>query len=295
MKRETVYKILKICDPEGIEGRFGNKLRRREYLSPGPNFLWHLDGYDKLKQFGFAIHGCVDGYSRMIMWLEVASTNNDPKVTAHYCLSTIKEKGFVPTIVRSDKGTENTLTGLLQICLRNKHNDKLSGDKSYVTGKSTRNQRIESFWGRMRQHSMDFYIQFFKCMEAKGLFDGSKLHVHCLQFCFGPLITNDLKLTKDLWNEHHIRKQALRNNVCGKPTVMYYAPEKFGAKDYKKNINKEAIDHLINELTTKPTLIDPLFEEMVDALLPEYSAAKTPEEALALYKQILDSIRRIRL
>ena len=52
-------------------------------LFVGPNFLWHLDGYDKLKQFGFAIHGCIDGFSRFIIWLESASTNNDPKVTGY--------------------------------------------------------------------------------------------------------------------------------------------------------------------------------------------------------------------
>ena len=23
--------------------------------------MWHLDGYDKLKPYGFAIHGCIDG------------------------------------------------------------------------------------------------------------------------------------------------------------------------------------------------------------------------------------------
>lgn len=27
----------------------------------GPDFVWHLDGYDKLKPYGFAIHGCIDG------------------------------------------------------------------------------------------------------------------------------------------------------------------------------------------------------------------------------------------
>ena len=26
-----------------------------------PNFVWHLDGYDKLKPYGFAIHACIDG------------------------------------------------------------------------------------------------------------------------------------------------------------------------------------------------------------------------------------------
>ena len=27
----------------------------------GPNWCWHIDGYDKLKPFGFPIHACIDG------------------------------------------------------------------------------------------------------------------------------------------------------------------------------------------------------------------------------------------
>lgn len=29
----------------------------------GPNQVWHLDGFDKLKPYGFCIHGCIDGKS----------------------------------------------------------------------------------------------------------------------------------------------------------------------------------------------------------------------------------------
>lgn len=47
VKRDTIYEILKIVDPIGVANRFGNKLRRRQYLSPGPNFLWHLNGCHK--------------------------------------------------------------------------------------------------------------------------------------------------------------------------------------------------------------------------------------------------------
>ena len=39
-------------------------------------------GYDKLKPYGFPIHGAVDGFSRRILWLEVTRSNNDPKVVA---------------------------------------------------------------------------------------------------------------------------------------------------------------------------------------------------------------------
>ena len=33
----------------------------------GPNHIWHLDGYDKLCPYGFAIHGCIDGYYKHIL------------------------------------------------------------------------------------------------------------------------------------------------------------------------------------------------------------------------------------
>ena len=28
----------------------------------GPKYLWHIDGYAKLKRYGYCIHGCIDGY-----------------------------------------------------------------------------------------------------------------------------------------------------------------------------------------------------------------------------------------
>ncbi|KAJ7381392.1 hypothetical protein OS493_001526 [Desmophyllum pertusum] len=71
--REVVRHVLKIFDPEGVEHRSRHRLRRRVYRCKGPNYLWHIDGYDKLKPFGFCIHGAIDGFSRRIVWLEVHS------------------------------------------------------------------------------------------------------------------------------------------------------------------------------------------------------------------------------
>ena len=31
----------------------------------GPDFVWHLDGYDKLKPYGFAIHAAIDGWVKL--------------------------------------------------------------------------------------------------------------------------------------------------------------------------------------------------------------------------------------
>ena len=41
----------------------------------GPNFLWHLDGYDKLSPYNFCIHGCIDGYSHAVVCFQFL--NND--------------------------------------------------------------------------------------------------------------------------------------------------------------------------------------------------------------------------
>ena len=62
--RSKVESILHEVDPEGTDLRKAHRLRRRTYTNTGPNFAWHVDGYDKLKPYGFPIHGCVDGFSR---------------------------------------------------------------------------------------------------------------------------------------------------------------------------------------------------------------------------------------
>ena len=81
--RETVRELLKILDPKGVELRAKRSLKRRQYRTKGPNCLWHIDGYDKLKPFGFCIHGAIEGLSRRILWLDVGFTNNDPSVIDH--------------------------------------------------------------------------------------------------------------------------------------------------------------------------------------------------------------------
>jgi len=55
--RDTVMHLLREMDPEGVDARQARRLRRRVYKSKGPNYLVHIDGYDKLKPYGFAIHG----------------------------------------------------------------------------------------------------------------------------------------------------------------------------------------------------------------------------------------------
>ena len=105
--KETVRPISKSLDPVGVDKRKRQKLTRCEYHSFGPNHTRHIDGYDKLKQFGTAIHGATDGYSQGILWLKLSSSNDNPKVMANYYLCCIKVLSLIPYVVRDDRGTEN--------------------------------------------------------------------------------------------------------------------------------------------------------------------------------------------
>jgi hypothetical protein len=51
--------------------------------------VWHVDQYDKLRHYGFCIHGAIDGFSRKILWLRVYSTNRDPWLIARYYYETV--------------------------------------------------------------------------------------------------------------------------------------------------------------------------------------------------------------
>ncbi|XP_060588232.1 uncharacterized protein LOC132743693 [Ruditapes philippinarum] len=107
--QDTVRQIVKVMDPAGVNLRLRRRLRRRIYVNGGPNFIIHIDGYDKLKPFGISIHGATDGYSRNVLWLRAAYTNNDLKIIARYYIEYIKTINQLQMVVRADYGTENSV------------------------------------------------------------------------------------------------------------------------------------------------------------------------------------------
>ena len=180
--RETVRVILGMLDPDGVDIRSRRRLRRRQYSAKGPNYLWHVDGYDKLKPYGIGIHGCIDGFSRKIVWLEANSTNNDPYIIAGYFLRAIWELGGYPYRVRSDLGTENGNMEVIQRALRRE------ADACYLYGPSNHNQRIESWWGLLRKECVQFWINCFEQLKDDGHFRGTWFEKDLMRLCFLRLI-----------------------------------------------------------------------------------------------------------
>ena len=166
-------------------------------------------GYDKLKPYGFPIHGAVDGFSRRILWLEVVHSNNDPKVPASFYLNQVKELGGCPLLLVSDCGTENGMAAAMQCTFRAEDQDELAGEKSHRYCSSPANQRIEGWRSFYRRNRSNWWISLFKDMVDYGLLHlGNALHMECLWFCFSRLLQDDLNKVRDHWNSHKISKSA---------------------------------------------------------------------------------------
>ena len=94
-------------DPSGVESRSRNVLHHRVYRVAAPNSLWHCDGYHKLIRRKMVVHGGVDGYSRLIMYLRVSSNNRASTVLSAFNLAV--DEYDLPSRIRIDRGRENTL------------------------------------------------------------------------------------------------------------------------------------------------------------------------------------------
>ena len=289
--RDTVMKFLRIIDPEGVECRKRRRLKRRRYITPGPNFLWHVDGWDKLAHFGIFIHGAVDGFSRRILWLEANSTNKNPGMIASHYLNTVQQLEGVPARMRCDKGTENAVIGVLQQYFRWQDDDEFAGRKSFFQGRSSGNQRIEAWWSKLREGGGGWWINLFKDLRDSGNFDETRLHKECLKFCFLPLLRQELYLVAELWNTHNIQAQKRLEVHGGKPDIMYFTPEVYNSQNYLISVDVENVNACKRLYTENcPDYADGI-EELVQLIKPDYVAPANANAALRLYCEIIDVLK----
>ena len=94
--KEDFSTALKSVDPDGVNKRKNKTIVRRKYLSSVPGSIHHIGGNDKSKLWGFRIYRFVDSLSQKLLWLVVASSNNDPIVISNYFLRCIKKYRIAP-------------------------------------------------------------------------------------------------------------------------------------------------------------------------------------------------------
>ena len=106
------------------------------------------------------MHGCVDGYSRAVIYLK-CFTNNLAS-TALQCFINGTQEYDLPSHVRGDKGVENVDIARLMIM------KKELNCRSFIAGRSIHNQRL---WAEVNRVSSSYYKDLFNFMQNDGILD----------------------------------------------------------------------------------------------------------------------------
>ena len=135
IQRWRVRHCLRKLDPVGTALRGHVAIYRRKYNVPYPNFLWHLDGNHKLVTWRMVVHACIDGYSRMIIYL--SCQNNNLAFTVFDLFLNGVSKYGLPKKIRTDHGLENVYAA--RYMLQQRGTDR----GSVLTGRSVHNVRAQ--------------------------------------------------------------------------------------------------------------------------------------------------------
>lgn len=199
VQQHRVRASLDRVDPIGVAARWSRNraINRRTYFVPHPNAVWHIDGNMSLVRWGIVIHGAIDGYSRLVTYLS-CSTNNRADTVLQYFLDGCRAYG-IPSRVRSDHGGENFDVAQFMLHFRGTNRG------SHITGKSTRNQRIERLWRDVFENCLSaFYFRFY-FLEDQGILDmDCVIQLFCLNYVFLPRIQASLDSFRNAWNNHQL-------------------------------------------------------------------------------------------
>lgn len=277
--RHLVHDVMWDADPQAMEARSLNKKKKKPkkpFTSDGPNWTLSLDGHDKMMgfqncTFPLAIYGCLDTFSRKILFLKVWNGNSDPKIIGNFFLQYLVESKTLPSYLRLDRGTETGLMSTIQCYLRQKQGDLEDSSDAVIYGPSTSN-KIERWWRDLHERMEKDIKRHLQFLLESHVYDPSNQRDRKLMsYIFIPVIQRECDVFVRLWNTHRIRQQRGLQLPSGIPNHLYAFPEQYGATE--KGIPLSESDLIeVAELSDLGSPMHYLSQEdhvQLHALLPE--------------------------
>ena len=153
-------------------------------------------------RYRFVVHGCVDGYSRAIIYLEC--NDNNRATTQLDAFRKAITKWGLPSRIRTDKGLENIEISKFMLS----DSRRGPGRGSVITGRSVHNTRIERLWRDVNTVVLYGIYDFFRDLEDFSILDvDSELHILCLHMVYMNAIRQKLYVFQQIMNDHPIRTE----------------------------------------------------------------------------------------
>ena len=200
VQRHRTREIIRRIDPINTALRWNAMHARVRYNVPGPNALWHIDGLHRLIRWGFVVHGGIDGYSRLVTFLD-CSTNNRASTVLRLFEDATQRYG-IPSRVRADFGVENAEVKHFMNSVRGENRG------SYLEGSSVHNQRIERLHRDTTRCCLTTFYNAFTFLEEEHLLDvTNETDVFCLHHVFLPRIKRAIQEFRLGWNHHSLSSE----------------------------------------------------------------------------------------
>ncbi|KAH8146899.1 uncharacterized protein LAJ45_08978 [Morchella importuna] len=231
-----IGQALKIVDPIGVENRLkGVNRHHAHFICPGPNWCWSIDGHLKLQMFGIEIYAAIDAYSRYVTWFYSGVSGKTGVSVLSQFLEVMQKQNCLPLHIRADRGTETMLLAESFWELHKDHNPDITFPEVFWYGTSTRNVRIESWWGQLTKGATADWKKYFRTLQQGNLFQEDRLEdMIAILYTYMPIIRAKLHQFVENWNNHKIRKQSNRPNLpTGEPYYNYYFPPD-GVNNYEQ-------------------------------------------------------------
>lgn len=261
----------------GFRNSLPPAITRRTYSVPGPNALWHADGNHKLIRWRFVVHAAIDGYSRLVTYIQCSDNNRADTVME--CFHRATREFGIPSRVRTDLGGENVRIWDFMEEIRG------SNRGSYITGSSVHNTRIERFWRDVYEAVSATYVSVFNELENQSALDPlNDVDMFCLHYIFLPRINASLHSFQLAWNNHPLSTENNRS------PIEIYTFDSLGSSLFQENGNSMNVRQQDEQVRT--AILDD-YDEIATVNVPEIISPLS-RSAMGYLSIILDPLQNSR-